>query len=126
MYPHTHTHTHTPTHPHTYTHTHTRTHTHTHTPTHIHIHTHTQTHTHTQPNKQLDRAWAVLHQFSSKGPFISFYQDNRRETRVMKREKIDLFYTKAITRMMDHPKHPHCFALKFKGSKCLLLNVDTE
>ena len=78
------------------------------------------------PNKQLERAWAVIHQFSSKGPFISFYQDNRKETRVMKREKIDLFYTKAITRMMDHPKHPHCFTLKFKGSKCLLFNLDTE
>ena len=78
------------------------------------------------PNKQLERAWAVLHQFSSKGPFISFYQGNRKETRVVKRERIDLFYTKAITRMMDHPKHPHCFTLKFKGSKCLLFNLDTE
>ena len=77
-----------------------------------------------QPDKQLDRAWAVLHQFSSKGPIITFYQDNRRESRVMKREKIELYHVREITRMMDHPKHPHCFTLKFKGSKRVLLNAD--
>ena len=26
------------------------------------------------PDKLIDKAWAVLHQFSNKGPIISFYQ----------------------------------------------------
>ena len=26
------------------------------------------------PDKLVDRAWAVLHQYSNKGPLISFYQ----------------------------------------------------
>ena len=116
------------------------------------------------PDKLLDRGWAVLHQFSSKGPVISFYQvpspstplcpcwslsnspslppslslslslppslplpqDNRKESRVMKREKIELWYVRQITCILQHPKQPHCLTLRFKGTKRILLNADTE
>lgn len=79
-----------------------------------------------QPDKPIDRGWAVLHQFSSKGPIITFYQDNRKENKVMRKEKVELIGVLEVTRMVGHPKYPHGFALKYKGSKRMLLNADTE
>ena len=80
-----------------------------------------------QPNKQLERGWAVIYNTSnpSKVPSIAFFVDNRKEKSVMKREKIDLASVRGVTRMIDHPKHPHCFTLKMKGSKQLILNADS-
>ena len=57
---------------------------------------------------------------------IAFFQDNRKEVRVMKKEKLELFAVKEVTRMLGHPKHPHCFTMKSKGNKRVLLNADTK
>ncbi len=83
------------------------------------------THTHTQPDKELGRGWAVLHQSSAK-PAISFYQDNRKETKVLKKDKIEVHVIREVAKVIDHPKHPYAISLKCKGSKRLLLHCDKE
>ena len=45
---------------------------------------------------------------------------------VMRKEKVELIGVLEVTRMVGHPKYPHGFALKYKGSKRMLLNADTE
>ena len=57
---------------------------------------------------------------------LPHFQDNLKETRVMKREKIELLTVKGITQVTRHPKQPHSFALKFKGAKKIVLNCDSE
>ena len=52
-------------------------------------------------------------------------KDNLKETKVMKREKIELLTVRAITQIGRHPKQPHSFALKLKGAKKIVLNCDT-
>ena len=80
-----------------------------------------------QPDKALERTWAVIHGQSSKGPLLSFYQDQHKETRVLRREKVELLMVRAITRLLQHPKHPHCFTLKLKGRRNrFLFNCDTR
>ncbi len=85
----------------------------------------THTHAHTQPDKEVGRGWAVLHQSSAK-PAVSFYQDNRKETKVLRREKIEVHIIREIAKVIDHPKHPFAISLKCKGSKRLLLHYDQE
>ena len=70
-----------------------------------------------QPDKVLERAWSVMHAKTPKGPMMSFYQDNRKENRVLKRDKVDLLSTREITKLFGHPKHGHCFTLKMKGKR---------
>ena len=53
-------------------------------------------------------------------------QDNLKETKVMKREKIELLTVRAITQVTCHPKQPHSFGLKFKGAKKIVMNCDSE
>ena len=76
----------------------------------------------------LERGWAAVPNLinPSKLPSISFYMDNRKEKSVMKREKIDLGSVRGISRLFNHPKHPHSFSLKLKGSRKLILNADSE
>ena len=71
----------------------------------------------TQPDRVLERAWGVLHATSSKGPLLSFYQDNHKELRVLRREKIELLTVRMVTRILDNPKHSNCFTLKIKGKR---------
>ena len=59
----------------------------------------------------------MLHATSSKGPLLSFYQDNHKELRVLRREKIELLTVRMVTRMLDNPKHSNCFTLKIKGKR---------
>ena len=53
-------------------------------------------------------------------------QDNLKECRVMKKDKIELVAVRAITQISRHPKQPYSFTLKFKGSKRIILNCDNE
>ena len=57
---------------------------------------------------------------------LSSLQDNLKESRVMKKDKIELLTVRSITQLTRHPKQPHSFTLKFKGSKRIILNCDTE
>ncbi|XP_019855382.1 PREDICTED: tyrosine-protein kinase Abl-like [Amphimedon queenslandica] len=70
-----------------------------------------------KPDKVLERAWCVFHSKTSKGPTISFFQDNRKEVRVLKRDKVDLLSVREITKIFGHPKHANCFTLKNKGKR---------
>ena len=70
-----------------------------------------------QPDKVLERAWSVMHAKTPKGPMMNFYQDNRKENRVLKRDKVDLLSTRELTKLFGHPKHGHCFTLKMKGKR---------
>ncbi len=62
----------------------------------------------------------------SKVPSVVFYQDNRKERVIMKKDKIELGAVRCVTRMCNHPKHPHSFTLQLKGSKRLILNADSQ
>ena len=59
-------------------------------------------------------------------PLSSPSQDNLKESKVMKKDKIELLTVRSITQLTRHPKQPHSFTLKFKGSKRIILNCDTE
>lgn len=65
----------------------------------------------------LERAWGVMHAKSAKGPLLSFYQDNHKETRVLRRDKVELLNVRGLTKLSNHPKHSHCFTLKMKGKR---------
>ena len=45
---------------------------------------------------------------------------------VMRKEKVELMGVQEVTIMVGHPRYPHGFALKYKSSKRMLLNADTE
>jgi hypothetical protein len=78
-----------------------------------------------KPDKVLERAWGVLHAKSPKGPLLSFFQDNHKQTRVLRRDKVELFNIRGITKLFGHPKHANCFTIKIKGKRNrLLFNCD--
>ncbi len=77
--------------------------------------------TFSQSDKVLERAWSVIHAYSSKGPILSFFQDSNKSNRVLRREKLELMSVRLVTKLIDHPKHENCFALKIKGKRNRLL-----
>ncbi|KAL5468995.1 hypothetical protein EMCRGX_G030158 [Ephydatia muelleri] len=78
------------------------------------------------PDKQLFTAWAVLHTMPTKGPVIHFYTDEHKDSKHLRKEKIELHLVKGVSRMLSHPIYTHCFTLKFSGSKTTLFNVKSK